>query len=151
MMRSKNIWEERSLDKFLWVGIGGAVGAVLRYAVSGYVQGQVKESGFPYGTLVVNVIGCLLIGVVSQVVAASDHLPSEVTLFVLVGMLGAFTTFSTLSKEAVDLLQNGRVPTRSTRRHGRARGVGVVCCRRGIRVGASPATVAYLERTLSRC
>lgn len=97
------------MDRFLWVGIGGAVGAVLRYAVSVCVQGQAKGNGFPYGTLVVNVIGCLLIGLLSQTAATSGRFTSEGALFLLVGTLGAFTTYSTFSKDVVDLWQNGRV------------------------------------------
>lgn len=97
------------MGKFFWVGIGGAVGAVLRYSVSGYVQNQIKVGSFPLGTLAVNVLGCFLLGFLSQIVAGSGRLPSEGALFLLVGMLGAFTTFSTFSKEAVDLLSNGQI------------------------------------------
>jgi CrcB protein len=64
---------------------------------------------FPYGTLAVNLIGCLLIGFLSQAAGISGRFTSEGILFLFVGALGAFTTFSTFSKEAVDLFQNGRV------------------------------------------
>jgi len=103
------LWEEQLLGKIIWVGIGGAVGAILRYSVSGYVQSQIKIGTFPLGTLAVNVLGCFLLGFLSQVVAGSGRLPSEGALFLLVGMLGAFTTFSTFSKEAVDLLTHGQI------------------------------------------
>jgi len=97
------------LGKIFWVGIGGAVGAILRYSVSGYVQNQIKIGAFPLGTLAVNVIGCFLLGLLSQVVTGSGRLSSEGILFLLVGMLGAFTTFSTFSKEALDLLTDGQI------------------------------------------
>ena len=97
------------LAEIFWIGVGGAMGAILRYGVSGYVQNQIRIGGFPLGTLVVNVVGCFLLGFLSRVVTGSGRLPSEGTLFLLVGMLGAFTTFSTFSKEAVDLFTNGQV------------------------------------------
>jgi CrcB protein len=97
------------LDKLFWVGIGGATGAILRYVVSGHVQNQVKVEGFPFGTLAVNLVGCLLIGFLSQVVRMPERFASESTLLIFVGALGAFTTFSTFSKEALDLFASGRV------------------------------------------
>jgi CrcB protein len=100
--------EEQSLGSVVWIGIGGAVGAVLRHVVSGHIQGQFRLGGFPYGTLAVNVIGCLLIGLFSQVAQRPGRFTSEGVLFLFVGMLGAFTTFSTFGKETVDLLHSGR-------------------------------------------
>ena len=97
------------LEQVLWVGIGGALGAVLRYVVSGHVQEQIQVGGLPYGTLAVNVIGCLLMGFLSQVARIPGRFTNEGVLFLFVGALGAFTTFSTFSKEAVDLFQSGRV------------------------------------------
>ena len=97
------------MERIFWVGIGGAVGAALRYIVSGRVQEQFEVGGFPLGTLAVNVIGCLLIGFLSQAASVPGRFTNEGILFLLVGMLGAFTTFSTFSKEVVDLLQSGRV------------------------------------------
>ena len=97
------------MGELLWVGIGGAAGAVLRYLVSGHVQRQVQHAGFPYGTLVVNVLGCLLIGFLTQVAQPTGRFASQSTLFAVVGALGAFTTFSTFSKEALDLFASGQV------------------------------------------
>lgn len=97
------------MDNVLWVGIGGAVGSVLRYVLSGHVQKQIQVGGLLYGTLAVNVIGCLLMGFLSQVARIPGRFSNEGVLFLLVGALGAFTTFSTFSKEAVGLFQSGRV------------------------------------------
>lgn len=93
----------------LWVGAGGFVGAVLRYLVGGTVQWLSKSLVFPYGTLAVNLIGCLVIGVLSELVAQKGVLSSEARAFVLVGVLGSFTTFSTFGNETFNLLREGMV------------------------------------------
>jgi CrcB protein len=97
------------LNNVFWVGIGGAIGATLRYVVSGHVQQRVPAGGVSYGTLAVNLVGCFLIGLLSHAAKTPGRFSSEGSLFLFVGVLGAFTTFSTFSKEVVDLMQNGRV------------------------------------------
>ena len=97
------------MAQLFWVGIGGAVGAILRYVLSGHVQTQIGGTSFPYGTLAVNVIGCLLIGILSRVVSPPERIANQSLLFLFVGVFGAFTTFSTFGKETVDLFQAGRV------------------------------------------
>ncbi len=89
----------------LYVALGGAVGALARYGLGGWVQ---ERAGFefPWGTLVVNVLGCLLIGFALRYLEAV-RLPPDVRVLVAVGILGAFTTFSTFSYEAVALVEDG--------------------------------------------
>jgi CrcB protein len=94
--------------KFLWIGLGGFVGAVLRYAVSGWVQSASRSVEFPYGTLAVNMVGCLLIGVFSQVMENRGVFSAELRWCLLVGGLGAFTTFSTFGNETFNLFRDGR-------------------------------------------
>jgi len=94
--------------KFLWVGLGGFGGAILRYAVSGWVQSASRSGVFPYGTLAVNMIGCLLIGVLSQLMENRGVLSAEMRLCLLVGGLGAFTTYSTFGNETFNLFRDGR-------------------------------------------
>jgi CrcB protein len=94
--------------KFLWIGIGGFGGAVLRYAVSGWVQSASRSVEFPYGTLAVNMIGCLLIGVLSQIIENRGVFSAELRWCLLVGGLGAFTTFSTFGNETFNLFRDGR-------------------------------------------
>ena len=95
------------MGKILWVGFGGFLGSIGRYLLSGYIQHAMKATGFPYGTLVVNLIGCLLIGFLSQWVGARGFLSPETRLFVFMGLLGGFTTFSTFSNETMNLWQAG--------------------------------------------
>ena len=96
------------MEKILWIGAGGAVGAVLRYVVSDTVQGMSRNSGFPYGTLVVNLVGCFLIGLLSILAETRGVFSSQVSAFIFIGVLGALTTFSTFSNETMVLLQAGR-------------------------------------------
>ncbi len=92
---------------WLWIAVGGGVGAVARYGLSGWVQDR-AGFGFPWGTFVVNVAGSLLIGFALHYMEAVRLAP-EVRAFVAVGLLGAFTTFSTFSYETVTLLEDGAV------------------------------------------
>jgi CrcB protein len=89
------------------VGTGGFVGAILRYAVSGIVQRMAGSSDFPYGTLVVNVCGCLAIGVLTGVAETRQIIDAEARMFLLIGLLGSFTTFSTFGYETLALLRDG--------------------------------------------
>jgi CrcB protein len=87
------------------VGLGGAVGALLRYGLVSLVHAR-TTSPFPWGTLAVNLLGAFLLGVVY---AALDrgHLPQELQAHLAVGLLGSFTTFSTFSLDALRLLESG--------------------------------------------
>ncbi|NOH04504.1 MAG: fluoride efflux transporter CrcB [Chloroflexi bacterium] len=97
------------MTNILLVGIGGFIGSVLRYTVSGYVQQAAKSVGFPYGTLAVNVIGCFVIGFLSQIAETRGMFTSESRLFVFVGILGGFTTFSTFGNETLNLARDSQV------------------------------------------
>jgi fluoride exporter len=89
----------------LITGAGGFIGTILRFLVSRYFQ---IHSGtvFPWGTLVVNIAGCFLLGIIYGISEKSDILSSEWRLFLTVGICGGFTTFSTFSNDAFLLLQN---------------------------------------------
>ena len=90
------------------VGLGGFLGAVLRYVISGQVQAWSKSIDFPYGTLAVNILGCLMIGLLSYVSESRGLFSAEMRLFVFIGILGSFTTYSTFSNEAMTLLGDGK-------------------------------------------
>ncbi len=94
--------------RILCVGMGGFLGAILRYAISGQVQNWSKSIDFPYGTLVVNVLGCLVIGLLSYLSETRGMFSAEVRLCVFIGILGSFTTYSTFSNEAMTLLGDGK-------------------------------------------
>ena len=91
----------------LLVGAGGFVGAIARYGLSGFVHRQLPLSNFPYGTLAVNLLGCLVIGLVLGLVESRQMFGPEFRTFALIGILGAFTTFSTFGYETFAMLRDG--------------------------------------------
>ena len=96
------------LLKLFFVGLGGFIGASLRYITGLFIGRFAIETQFPYGTFVVNMVGCLLIGFLAGISDARGVLNDTARAFVFTGMLGAFTTFSTFSYETMGLFQNGQ-------------------------------------------
>ena len=88
------------------VGSGGFIGAVFRYGLGGFVQRHAGLSTFPWGTLVVNMAGCLAIGAMVGLVDSRQMFGPEARLFVLIGVLGGFTTYSTFGYETFALLRD---------------------------------------------
>ncbi|MFP8487557.1 fluoride efflux transporter CrcB [Gracilimonas sp. Q87] len=97
------------LIKILVVGSGGFIGAVSRYLISVFAISQVPHSKLPYGTVAVNLIGCLLIGFLAGLFEIKSWANPEFRLFIFVGILGGFTTFSTFSHETFLLFENGKL------------------------------------------
>ena len=93
--------------KLFLAGIGGFVGSILRYSVSGFVQDFSRSIDFPYGTLAVNLLGCLAIGFLSQLAESRGYFSAESRTLVFVGVLGGFTTFSAFSNETINLWREG--------------------------------------------
>lgn len=93
---------------WLAVAVGGSVGAMLRYGISGWVQKH-STTTFPWGTVAVNVLGCLLMGVLAKLLMESSLVRPEYRVAILVGVLGALTTFSTFSYEALSLAGAGQL------------------------------------------
>ena len=89
----------------LVVGIGGFIGSVLRYWLGGIIHNWVQDA-FPAGTLVVNVLGCFALGAVMYLVEYREFFGAELRLFVTIGLLGGFTTFSTFGYETFALLRD---------------------------------------------
>ena len=90
-----------TLDKWLLVMLGGSLGAASRYAVS-LLTARLFGPQFPYGTMVVNLAGCFLIGLLFALADRSRLLTPDVRLLLITGYLGALTTFSTISLETVN-------------------------------------------------
>lgn len=93
---------------FVWIGLGGWLGAFARYGLDRWVIHAVGAR-FPFGTLLINLLGCLALGLVGTL--ARDRLvaiPREVWLFATYGFLGAFTTFSTFGFETWRMLEDAR-------------------------------------------
>ena len=90
----------------LWVGAGGVVGAMARYLMVVWLNGGLSGSGFPYGTLAVNAAGCFLIGLVVGFAETHKPLSPEVQAFLLVGVLGGFTTFSAFGLDTIRLFRD---------------------------------------------
>ncbi len=91
----------------LWVGAGGFLGAVARYALGAWLTRRFGF-GFPYGTFAINITGCFLLGLSLAVLDARTGLPTALRLAGPIGFIGAYTTFSTFEYEALRTTQDGR-------------------------------------------
>ncbi len=94
------------MTKLLVIGLGGFLGAIARYGASGWVQAR-AGADFPAGTLAVNAIGCLLLGVLMTLVETRQVFGPETRNFLAIGILGSFTTFSTFGYETLELARVG--------------------------------------------
>lgn len=95
-----------TLAHVLQIAAGGALGSVARYGLTGLVH-RVVGATFPAGTFVVNVLGCFLFGLIAGIGTERVLLATSTRSFVLIGLLGGFTTFSTFGYETVMLLREG--------------------------------------------
>ena len=93
------------IKQLMWVGAGGFVGAILRYLISGWGN-AILQNNFPVGTFIVNIVGCLVLGILYGISTPLLNYPN-LRLFLATGLLGALTTFSTFSLETITLLQGG--------------------------------------------
>lgn len=94
------------IRNIILVALGGAVGSVARYLLSAAVQGHVS-TGFPWGTMVVNVLGCLAIGFITSLAAQHSVISPQLKLLLATGFCGGFTTFSTFMQESLTLSSTG--------------------------------------------
>ena len=94
------------MERALLITFGGAIGTLLRYLTS-LAAARWFDSEFPYGTLIVNLSGAFIIGVVQQLGAEQALIPDSARLFLTTGMMGGLTTYSTFSYETVRLMESG--------------------------------------------
>jgi len=91
----------------LFIGIGGALGSISRYLVGTWIQSLSRSIDFPFGTLAVNLIGCFVIGFLSELAEARGAFTAESRGFVFIGILGGFTTFSSFGNDTINLFRDG--------------------------------------------
>src|SRR5450432_1250268 len=94
------------MSKYLWVGIGGFAGSIARYALGVWIYDRLGTR-FPYGTFVINITGCFLIGVILTVLDSRIGVPPAWRLAIPIGFIGAYTTFSTFELETLRAAQGG--------------------------------------------
>ncbi len=95
------------LPQLLWVGLGGFLGSVGRFVISGFFNRLSPALAFPIGTLAVNILGCFLIGLLHGLAESRSMLGTDTRIFLFIGVLGGFTTYSTFGFESLALLKDG--------------------------------------------
>jgi CrcB protein len=94
------------LKTIFFIGTGGFLGSIARYLISGFFQNRLLTA-FPFGTFIVNITGCLLIGIIYGFSEETNLLSPGWKMFLTAGFCGGFTTFSTFSNESLGLLNDG--------------------------------------------
>ena len=100
------------LQQYLIIGLGGALGSMLRFGLGSLIDSNVQKSGyiFPWGTIIVNVTGCFVIGFIYTISVGEGRmiLSSLTRQFIMIGILGGYTTFSSFSLQTLTLAQSGQ-------------------------------------------
>ncbi|WBW49827.1 fluoride efflux transporter CrcB [Peptoniphilus equinus] len=91
----------------LFVGLGGAVGSIFRYFISLFLVNN--ANGFPFKTLLINILGSFVIGLVAAIAGKHTEISPDMILFLKTGICGGFTTFSTFALESSTLIQSGKI------------------------------------------
>jgi len=95
---------------WLLVGAGGAIGAMARHGLNSLVHRRLLATVFPHGIFIVNIIGSALIGIIAGIIVSGRlHVSTELRTFLVVGILGGFTTFSSFSLDTLTLLRSGHI------------------------------------------
>lgn len=98
------------MEKTLLVGLGGFLGSILRYGVGGAVARLKGGSVFPIETLTINVVGCLVFGILAGLSESRGLFSGATRAFLFIGLLGGFTTYSSFGYETFQLLRDGQWP-----------------------------------------
>ncbi|MCK9407869.1 MAG: fluoride efflux transporter CrcB [Bacteriovoracaceae bacterium] len=96
------------MEKYLFIGLGGFLGSIARFGLASLVQTK-TESLFPYGTMLVNIIGCFFIGLLMTLFQERFVVSQNVRLLLIIGILGGFTTFSSFSYDTFALIKSGNL------------------------------------------
>lgn len=96
-----------TLQNFFLVGFGGAVGSIARWQMSSVILRNTLDWRFPLGTLIVNILGCLIIGLLAGLAVKENYFTNEMRLLLFTGLMGGFTTFSSFGLETFYLLKRG--------------------------------------------
>lgn len=96
-----------NLSLVLWIAFSGALGAISRFGLGALVQ-RTAKSAFPWGTIAVNILGCLLFGLIWQLGEGVGRLDRQTRIIILTGFMGSFTTFSTFAFESTQLFRGGQ-------------------------------------------
>lgn len=105
--RSLEHFVPKLMQMILYIAAGSALGGVARYVIGGWVQ-RVAATPFPVGTLLVNITGSLLLGVLARTVLVTPGMSAEMRALLTIGFCGGYTTFSTFSLETLQLLEKGQ-------------------------------------------
>ncbi|MFQ6615117.1 MAG: fluoride efflux transporter CrcB [Fidelibacterota bacterium] len=97
------------IEKFLLVGSGGFIGAIVRYLASGLIHRWIDRPFFPLGTLFVNISACFIIGIIGGLMEYRQLFHPELRLFLLIGFLGSYSTFSTFGFEVFTFARDGQI------------------------------------------
>src|SRR5687767_5329196 len=99
------------MKQLVLVALGGAIGAAARWKLGGVILHHTAEWRFPLGTFVVNLVGCVVAGILAGMVIKRDMFGADARLFLFTGLLGGFTTFSAFGVESVYLLRRADYAT----------------------------------------
>ena len=99
------------MQSILLVGIGGFLGSIARYKLGDLVLHMTAQGRFPYGTFAVNVLGCLVVGLLAGAAERYEVFGPDARLFLFTGLLGGFTTFSAFGLETMHLIRRGDLST----------------------------------------
>ncbi len=95
------------MTNILLVGLGGFIGSVARYKLGGWLLHLTAQEKFPYSTFAVNIVGCLVVGILAGLAEKHELFGQGARLFLFTGLLGGFTTFSAFGLETMFLLRRG--------------------------------------------